>query len=332
MTSSRRDRPSCNANGLASDPPHPRSRRSFVAESVGCAAWIAAGGPGVAAALASPRPQGKIVAEAPFARIEELGYGVWAVVSTPLGEGGPHFQTGANGGIVAGRGGVAVIEAFYSDEGAAWVADAALQLTGARPDRVILTHFHADHCRGLGAFGNAVGLATPTTHRLLQQDESQALPQPMLSDDATASVDLGGRVLEISPRLGHTPSDVTVRLQDPPVVWCGDLVWNRMFPNFVDAIPSHQVRHCERLLGEPGVAYVPGHGELGDADSLAPYLTLLQDVEAAARRAFEVGTPPADAAAAYAIPDALGAWVMFSDDYVVRAFTAWDRELSGDAG
>lgn len=307
---------------------HERSRRRFLGEAMGCAAWLAAGLPAVPGWARQAR--GRVVAEAPFARIEALSDGVWAVVSTPLRDGGRHFETTANGGIVAGRDAVAVIEGYYSDEGAAWVATQVRALAGRAPDRVLITHFHADHCRGLRALGDGVDAqATPTTARLMAGDPEQALPQPSLDEQGPGTIDLGGRRLMVTPRLGHTASDVTVRLEDPPVLWCGDLVWNHMFPNFVDAIPSHQVRHCESMLGEPGVAFVPGHGALGDAESLAPYLALLQDLERAARSAREAGTPAAAAAAAYRIPAELGDWTMFSANYIERAFAAWERELAG---
>ena len=60
----------------------------------------------------------------------------------------------------------------------------------------------------------------------------------LLDPARTTTVDLGGRTVRIIPRAGHTSSDVTVELNDPDVVFCGDLVWNEMFPNYVDAVPS----------------------------------------------------------------------------------------------
>ncbi len=34
------------------------------------------------------------------------------------------------------------------------------------------------------------------------------------------------------------PSDVSIEVDDPSLVFCGNLVWNGMFPNYVDAAPS----------------------------------------------------------------------------------------------
>jgi hypothetical protein len=62
------------------------------------------------------------------------------------------------------------------------------------------------------------------------------------------------------------------------------------------------------------------------------YLALLDDVEAAARRAIEAGKPVAEAARAYRPPVELGEWVLFSPDYYAVAFGAWERELGHRAG
>jgi glyoxylase-like metal-dependent hydrolase (beta-lactamase superfamily II) len=281
------------------------------------------------------------VAEEDFARIEQVADGVWAVVSTPLKDGGQHFTTVANGGIIAGRDGVLVVEGFYSDEGSAWLADQVRKLTGREPSHAVVTHYHADHTRGLAGLsdGRPEGaealrmLTTPKTKALLIDKEEPVIPEPDIANDGDGeSIDLGGKRVRLMPRLGHTPSDVTVELEEPDVVFCGDLVWNGMFPNYVDAIPSHLTDHCEKILGREGTTYVPGHGDLGDAKTLAPYLSVIRDIEKSARRAVEKGTPAAEAAAAYKIPESLGEWMSFSEDYYERAFLAWEKELTQSEG
>jgi hypothetical protein len=57
------------------------------------------------------------------------------------------------------------------------------------------------------------------------------------------------------------------------------------------------------------------------------YIALIDDVEAAARRAHEAGTDAAAAGAAYRSPEALGEWLMFSPRYFETAIGAWLREL-----
>ena len=143
------------------------------------------------------------------------------------------------------------------------------------------------------------------------------------------NLDLGGRTVSIAARVGHTPSDLTVRVEDPRVVFCGDLVWNGMFPNYVDAIPTRLRAACAELLSDVGAVYVPGHGSLADHAEIQRFLDLIDDVGEAARGAFERGTSAAEGAADYEVPGGLGEWFMFSPRYYEVAFEAWHRELSG---
>jgi glyoxylase-like metal-dependent hydrolase (beta-lactamase superfamily II) len=227
-----------------------------------------------------------------------------------------------------------VIEAFATDAGARWMADQARALTGRWPALVVLTHFHGDHTGGIAGFAEAgppAIRATATTRELVEREDAGRDPPPspprtalladvaLLPEERETTLDLGG----------HTPSDVSLELDDPSVVWCGDLVWNRMFPNYRDAIPSRLSRDVRALVRTRATTYVPGHGPLADAPDLDRYIALIDDVEAAARRAIERGISAVDAAKEYRVPAALGEWVMFSPRFYEVAFTAWERELKG---
>src|SRR6185369_4478397 len=128
------------------------TRREFVASS--CAAWItslAAASPLAARQIWRTNNQSKVVTEEPWARIEELSDGVWAVISTPLKD----RKTTSNGAIIRGKNRVLVVEAFGSNDGARWLSEWARKLTGRPVDDVIVTHFHADHTGGIGGYADA---------------------------------------------------------------------------------------------------------------------------------------------------------------------------------
>jgi len=96
----------------------------------------------------------------------------------------------------------------------------------------------------------------------------------------------------------------------------------------VDAIPTQlgqSVRSLRRATTE--TVYVPGHGALGRQPEYDRYVAMLDEVERAARASYAKGTPPADAAASFTLPDSLGAWTLFSKAFFERAFTAWYRDL-----
>ncbi|MDB4891375.1 MAG: beta-lactamase domain protein, partial [Gemmatimonadetes bacterium] len=277
-------------------------------------------------------------AREPFGALEKVADGVWALVSTPLGG---DRTTLSNGGIIAGRNGVLAIEGFNQVQGAEWLASQAMQLTGKRPTHVVLTHYHADHANGLAGYlsgGHPVTRATERTRDLvttknLPADAARSAALggvELLPTNSATTIDLGGRSVHLIPRGGHTDSDVTLELDDPAVVFCGDLVWNGMFPNYVDAQPSRlsaAVRAIRR--SSPDTIYVPGHGAIARATDFDRYVSMIDEVEHAARRANASGMSAADAGASFTLPATLGDWVLFSKAFYPRAFEAWYRELKG---
>ena len=314
----------------------PVGRRAFVGAAAGCGAWILASLAGAslpARRLFASVPRGTTERAEPWGRLERVADGVWMLISTPLAaDHETAMRTFSNGGLIAGRDAVVAIEGFASEDGSRWLSDEARRLTGRRPTHVVLTHYHGDHSAGLGGYRSAGApariLGTETTRTLLRRRRPDAVvPETLVRADQPTELELGGRAVRLTPREGHTASDLTIETVDPRVVWCGDLVWIGLFPNFVDATPSRQRAHVRKLLAEPATLWVPGHGSAARAGELRGFLALLESVEDGARRALARGTPAAEAAREWKPPAALGEWVMFSDDYYEVAFRAWEREL-----
>lgn len=163
-----------------------------------------------------------------------------------------------------------------------------------------------------------------TRNTPLVDSRSAALKDATTSDTV---VDLGGRRVRIVPRAGHTSSDLSVELDDPSLVFTGDLRWNAMIPNFVDAVPTQLARSVKALRRERTTVYVPGHGAVADAAAFDRYVAMLGELETAARVAFAKGTPVADAGKAFALPASLGEWALFGPTFCERGFIAWNREL-----
>jgi len=310
------------------------TRRDFVCRSASCLAHIglmSAAAPFWTRGLWAAQERFPVVASEPWGRLERVADGIWALVSHPLAD----ATTVCNGGIVAGQTGVVIIEAFGSDAGARWMAEQARRLAGRQPTHVVVTHYHSDHAGGLsGAFeaGGPEILTTSVTRDLvLERNEgapSSILDRVTLLDTIRPSeIDLGDRSLVVVPRRGHTDSDVTVEIADPSVVFCGDLVWNDMFPNYMDAIPSRLTRAVQLIRAGDASTYVPGHGPLADGAAIDRYIGLLDDVEAAARSAMERGLSAAQAGNEYRLPAGLQEWTMFSDSYFETAIGAWMTEL-----
>ena len=320
------------------------SRRDFVSRSGSCAAHLAL------AAVVAPdalrrewarATLGPVVASEPFGSLEQVADGIWALISTPLGG---DRTTLSNGGIIAGRSGVVAVEGFNQPAGATWLAAKARELTGRWPTHVVVTHYHADHANGVAGYLSSDNTAGKPTVRTTERTRELVLQKNQPPDDArtaalqqavlvpsteASSIDLGNRRVRIVPRSGHTDSDVSLEIDDPSVVFCGDLVWNAMFPNYVDAIPSKLSASVNALRRDRKTIYVPGHGALAREADFDRYVAMLAEVEQAARKAHAAGTSAADAGAAFTLPAALGEWTLFNKVFFERAFSAWYRELGG---
>jgi len=325
------------------------SRRGFLRGTLSCGAYtlFALAGTTAVNRRAFAQTAGEAVITEPFARVEKLAEGAWAVVSTPQGGG----KTVSNGGIIAGREGVLVIEGFMTVAGGAWLSKTARQLTRRWPTHVALTHFHGDHSNGLaghmrgedspavmatlktrelllGRYGQDVGDAGGATMK--RTGEARLVPNVILVDTKRPTeVNLGGRTVRMTPRIGHTPSDLTIELDEPRITWCGDLFFNRLFPYYGDALPSKLAASCAALFKDEGRTFVPGHGPVASREDVRHYLGLIEDVGEAAKKAFEKGQSVDQAWRAYEIPTSLGEWAKFRDDVYRFAFEAWARELKG---
>jgi glyoxylase-like metal-dependent hydrolase (beta-lactamase superfamily II) len=315
------------------------SRRDFLVSSGSCAAHLALAASVMPLAVRRgwAAPLGTVVSREPFGNLERVADGVWALISTPLtGD----RRTISNGGLIVGRNAVLAIEGFNQPDGAQWLAGKARELTGRWPTHVAITHYHADHANGVAGYlvGNEHPelRATKRTRDLVVERNQPADPSRVAALDRVvfigaeqpSSLDLGGRVVRVVPRRGHTESDVSIELDDPSIVFCGDLFWNAMFPNYVDAIPTQLAQSVRALRRPTDTVYVPGHGALGKQPDYDRYVAMLDEVERAARAAQAKGMTPAEGAAAFALPPSLGEWTLFNKAFFERAFTAWFRDLA----
>jgi glyoxylase-like metal-dependent hydrolase (beta-lactamase superfamily II) len=274
-----------------------------------------------------------VVASEPWGRILRVAEGVWALESNPLQD----RTTLCNGGIIAGRAGVVMVEAFGSDAGARWMAAQARELTGRAPTHVVLTHHHGDHVAGLRGAAETRGIEVLATASTLDRvpgrpddpDGRAAADFTIVGEGRPTELDLGDRSVLLVPRRGHTASDVTVEVFDASVVFCGDLVWNGMFPNYVDASPGRLSQTVRVLRARSAETFVTGHGTLADAAAVDDYIALLDHVEAAARTALDEGWSAEEAGARYRMPDGLEGWTLFNPGYYARAIGAWMTELAG---
>jgi len=182
----------------------------------------------------------------------------------------------ANIAFVVGAERVAVI-----DSGSArWIGEGVWRAVRAETDlpvsHVILTHMHPDHVFGATALEGAelvahAGLPRALADRAGNYLESLAgsigarafsgsvAPEVTLAVEAPMELDLGGRVLSLTPwPRAHTGTDLTVTDAETGTVIAGDLVFDRHAPA-LDGSVLGWLEVLEALEGQ-GDRVVPGHG------------------------------------------------------------------------
>ena len=316
------------------------NRRNFISGCLTCSAHILALANFAPISIRNAFTQSqddKIVAKENWGQLEMIAEGVWVLISTPFTA--RDFTTVCNGGIIAGDKGVLAVESFMQPKGAKWLAEKAKELTGRWPTDVVSTHFHADHSAGhKGYFENGQTPRMWLTESTRSAAEKAFDVQKMtgnefqnvskINSSGKTTVDLGNRKIELVNRSGHTTSDVTIEVLDPNIVWCGDLFFNRMFPNYGDATPSKLIKYAKLIEKENDTTYVPGHGPVADRKAIKAYQELLNHVEQHARTSHQAGNEVEDASKQFQLPDSLKDWIIWSPDVTKRAMNAWYRELS----
>jgi glyoxylase-like metal-dependent hydrolase (beta-lactamase superfamily II) len=137
-----------------SSEPHAFSRRSFIAKTSCFGAFYAVAKliplPALAAELASDsRVSQTPIVDKGFASVRKVGNGLYATISDPS----KGNTTICNGGFLAGKDGVLLIEGFITPAGAAFQMD-ALRIVSQVPVKAALdTHYHFDHAMGNSFYG-----------------------------------------------------------------------------------------------------------------------------------------------------------------------------------
>lgn len=233
-----------------------------------------------------------------YFNLHEVAPGVFAAIDAP------HSPAGSNAGFIIGSDGVAVVDTFENVDAAKALLAAIRQQTKLPIRFVINTHYHLDHVTGNQVFADAGAeiIAQKNVHAWIHKDNYKffgphpaaaqiarvnAYRAPDLGYSGDVTLWLGTRKIAIRTLQGHTGGDSQVLVPDANVLFTGDLFWNHLLPNLVDAnttILLSSLRALETMPPQPATAtYVPGHGELGNLAALQQFrtylVTLRSDIE-----------------------------------------------------
>jgi glyoxylase-like metal-dependent hydrolase (beta-lactamase superfamily II) len=250
---------------------------------------------------------------------------------------------------VIGDNGVAVIDTFEDETAARQLLAEIQKLTKLPVKFVINTHYHLDHVTGNGVFAQAGAVivahknvrAWIHTENLkffgkdIKPDQKKMIEEyvaPEVGYESEIELYLGSRRILVRFYPGHTGGDSVVTIPDAQVVFCGDLFWNKTLPNLIDASTDKWTATETKLAAEaPKAAFVPGHGDVGNAADVLEFGRYLGDLRAMMVQPVKDGFM-GDALVNAVLPglkEKYGNWNFF-DYFAKRNILDMAKELRGD--
>lgn len=192
---------------------------------------------------------------------------------------------GGNSGILVTDSAVVVIDTKMGIE-AENLYTLAKEKAGGKKIIVINTHYHGDHTKGNMFYkGSKIYIGNYDKSFLAKNMDRENMPTDFVKKDLT--LHLGDETVQIF-NLGqaHTFQDVVVYLENRRVMFCGDLVFNKINPVLKKEsganIDSWILALNAILMGWEINTLVPGHGAPGSKDIAINMREYLEDMQEAA--------------------------------------------------
>ena len=101
-------------------------------------------------------------------------------------------------------------------------------------------------------------------------------------------------LIEVGP--AHTAGDAVVHLPDADIVFTGDILFHGGHPIVWAGPVAHWIAACDRVLALQPAVVIPGHGPLATPSALRDLKEYFELLTVEARRRFDAGMTPLDAA------------------------------------
>jgi len=255
----------------------------------------------------------------PFAEpsftLKAVGRNAWAAIENRRAK----APSGANAGFVIGEDSVAVIDTFASREAARQLLAEVRTLTKLPVRFVINTHHHYDHVAGNGIFVEAgalvlgqrhvrdwihaetlrgMAIAAAAGNDITPEERAvvKAFVPPAVVYDDAVDLYLGSREIQVRRSPGHTGGDSVVFVPDAKLAFAGDLFWRNTVPNTTDASTKPWIETLSALARDrAGFTFVPGHGDVGNAQDVAVFRDYLATLRTLVAEAQTQGRPDSGA-------------------------------------
>ena len=131
------------------------------------------------------------------------------------------------------------------------------------------------------------------------------------------TVDLGGTSVVIEHYVGHTDTDMIVRVPDQSIAFMADLLVAQ-YPTNINGFPKEWRAASAKFATYPKeTIFVPGHGPISGIDLAATQIAIFDDIAAQAKKLFDAGVPAGEAAERYVVPEKWKDLRMFSWGFTV---------------
>ncbi len=157
---------------------------------------------------------------------------------------------------------------------------------------LLVTHYHGDHTRGIGAFKDTVVIGANQLRDQMRRDGVPNPPEVMFTDKLI--IENGGSRVELLYAGGHTVCSAVAYFPEERVIFLGDLLFAEEFPWAGDPScdPDQWIAFFEEILELPFDYVVPGHGPLCGKEEVRRQLRFLKELRENALRAVEMNAGP----------------------------------------
>jgi cyclase len=143
------------------------------------------------------------------------------------------------------------------------------------------------------------GMFVPVSQSVL------ALPNhPLDPAKMPIKVDLGGLNVVIEAFIGHTDTDLIIRVPDQNLIFTGDLLVNGQYPVNINGYPtSWRAALATFATFDKNTLFIPGHGQPFGQEVVAFNRAMFDDIAEQAEKLYKAGVPVEEATERYVVPD-----------------------------
>jgi glyoxylase-like metal-dependent hydrolase (beta-lactamase superfamily II) len=136
--------------------------------------------------------------------------------------------------------------------------------------------------------------------------------------DLPKKIDLGGITVLIEHQVGHTPTDLVVRVPERDIVFTGDLLFEKAYPVAFDSNMLSWRKVLDRLASYgPGTKFVPGHGPICGVEVVREFADLIDDLHGHSEKMIRTGASVEEATQRYDVPARFEKFEMNSWDWAI---------------